>query len=226
MDEKLEMYLRNYIVSVDDICMYILKEMNLNNKKDLMEYRFSDNKMEHYIGKLYVCFHGRGCVVKNNEYFYDWDFGYGSRWCGINPFLVETTMKNNGSKEYDYKEIKQQCENATRVGLMYKKYDLYYFSILESELMTPEFPKEFDVLLVEYFGEKYILKRNKMVDRFLRKSNKVYKNIENYYDKYTLRFMLKDKEVYSFYYSDFGYPEKAIELMQNILIEYRKKNII
>lgn len=103
---------------------------------------------------------------------------------------------------------------------MYKKYGLYYFAIMDEELVEPNFPKVFDTLEIEYFKETYTIKRNKIVDRFLRKSNKVYKEIENYYDKYTLRFLLEGKEIYKFYYSDVGYPEKAVDLMKNILIEY------
>lgn len=103
---------------------------------------------------------------------------------------------------------------------MYEKYGLYYFLIMETELIKPNFPQEFDVLIIDYFEETCTIKRNKVIDKFLRKSNKVYKRIENYYDKYTLRFLLDGKEIYKFYYSDVGYPEKAVKLMKSILIEY------
>lgn len=92
--------------------------------------------------------------------------------------------------------------------------------IMETELIKPNFPQEFDVLIIDYFEETCTIKRNKVIDKFLRKSNKVYKRIENYYDKYTLRFLLDGKEIYKFYYSDVGYPEKAVKLMKSILIEY------
>ena len=91
---------------------------------------------------------------------------------------------------------------------------------METELIRPDFPKEFDALTIEYFGETCTIKKNKVIDRFLRKSNKVYKEIENCYDKYTLRFLLDGKEIYKFYYSDVCYPEKAVELMKSILKEY------
>lgn len=225
MDEKLEIYMKDYIKNVEDICLYLLKKLNINNKNDLLKYRYSHNKWEYNVGKIQLCFHGRGCIAKSDNFFYDWDFGYGSRWCGINPFLLEITMKKNGVCDYGYNLIKEQCENAVKEGKMYKKYELYYFSMLESELIKPDFPKEFDVLIVHYFDKTYTINRNKVVERFLKKSNKVYKEIQNYYDKYILRFMLNEKEVYRFYYSDAGYPEKAVELMKSILADYNKKCI-
>ncbi|WP_285945706.1 DUF6896 domain-containing protein [Thomasclavelia cocleata] len=220
MDKKLEMYMKDYIFNIENICVYLLKELNIKNKNEFLKYKYMHNKWEYNVGKIRLCFHGRGCIAKGNEVFYDWDFGYGSRWCGINPFLLESTMKKNGIEEYDCMLIKQQCEIAVNEGKMYKKYDLYYFSLSECELITPNFPKSFNTLIIDYFDKRYILKRNKIIDRFLRKSNKVYKEIENYYDKYILRFMLDGQEIYKFYYSDVGYPEKAVELMKIILIEY------
>lgn len=219
MDEQLEIYIREYFFCIEKICVYILKELNLRNKSDLMKYRYALNKWDFYVGEIQLCFHGRGCIARYNGNFYDWDFGYGSRWCGVNPILLETTMKNNGIDYWDHKQIKEQCKNAVDEGKMYEKYGLYYFSLMETELIRPDFPKEFDTLTIEYFGEIYTIKKNKVIDRFLRKSNKIYKEIENCYDKYTLRFLLDGKEIYKFYYSDVCYPEKAVELMKSILTE-------
>ena len=224
MDEQLERYMRQYFYDIEKICINLIKELKLHNKNELMKYKYSLNKWEFNIGEIQLCFHGKGCIAKNDENFYDWDFGYGSRWCGINPFLLATTMEKNGINEWSYKQIKEQCEKALITGEMYKKYGLYYFSILENELIKPDFPKNFDILIIEYFEQKCIISRNKIVDRFLRKSNKVYKGIENYYDKYTLRFLLKGKEIYKCYFSDVAYPEKAVELMKNILVEHMKIN--
>lgn len=220
MDEQLEICIREYFLNIEKICIYLLKELNIHNKMELMKYRYTLNKWEFNVGEIQLCFHGRGCIAKYNENFYDWDFGYGSRWCGVNPILLETTMKKNGINFWDCKQIKEQCEKAVDEGRMYEKYGLYYFSITETELIKPDFPQEFDVLIIDYFEETCTIKRNKVIDRFLRKSNKVYKGIENYYDKYTLRFLLDGKEIYKFYYSDVGYPEKAVKLMKSILIEY------
>lgn len=223
MDKKLEEYIRDYIKNVEKLCENLLRGLDVNNKIDLLKYRNSHNKWEYNIGKIQYCFHGIGCIAKADDFFYDWDFGYGSRWCGVNPLLLETTMRANGIDEYDYEVIKQQCENAIIEGKMYKKYGLYYFHLLESELIIPDFPNEFDTLVIDYFEKRYILNRNKLIDRFLRKSNKVYKEINNYSDKYILRFILNGKEIYKFYYSDVGYPEKAVELMKNILKDYERK---
>lgn len=223
MDKKLEDYMKNYIRDIENICMYLLKELKVNNKSELLRYKYLHNKWEYNVGKIKFCFHGMGCIAKSDDVFYDWDFGYGSRWCGINPILLESTMRKNGLEEYDYKLIKSQCETAIKEGKMYKKYNLYYFSLLENELMVPNFPKEFDVLIIDYFGKRYSINRNKEINRFLRKSNKVYKGIEKYNDKYTLKFILNGKEIYRFYYSDIGYPDKAVELMKNMLINYDER---
>ena len=220
MNEQLEMYIREYLKNIEEICNYLLKELNLHNKMDLMKYRGIINKQEFTVGKIQLCFHGIGCIAKYNETFYDWDFGYGSRWCGINPFLLEMTMKKNGINDWDYRQIKEECKKAVDEGEMYEKYGLFYFSIMETEWMKTDFPQEFDSLVIEYFGKVCTIKRNKVIDRFLRKSNKVYKEIENYYDKYTLRFMSNGKEIYKFYYNDVCYTEKAARLMKSILIDY------
>lgn len=220
MDEQLEVCIREYILNIEKIGIYILKELNLRNKFDLMRYKCAIKKWEFNVGEVQLCFHGRGCIAKINEKYYDWDFGYGSRWCGVDPFLLESTMKKNGIACWDGMQIKEQCNRAVDEGKMYNKYGLYYFTIMETELIKPDFPKEFDELIIEYCGEKCTIKRNKVIDRFLRKSNKIYKEIDNYYDKYTLRFLNNGKEVYKFYFSDACYPDKAVELMRSILTEY------
>ena len=226
MDEKLEIYMKSYIKNIENICLYVIKELNVNNKIGLLEYKRSHKQWEYQVGKARLYFHGIGCIAKNDDFFYDWDFGYGSRWCGINPFLLERTMEENNLEIYDYKLIKEECEQAVKEGKMYKRYGLYYFSMLESELITPNFPKEFDTLIINHFEEEYVINRNKVIERFLRKSNKVCKGIENYYDRYILRFMLNGKEIYKFYFSDVGYPEKAVNLMKSILADcYKKSNM-
>lgn len=219
MDQKLEKYIREYVLNIEEICTYLIKELNLRNKMDLIRYRGNINQWEFNVGQVRLCFHGRGCVAEYNDFFYDWDFGYGGRWCGVNPLLLETTLERNGITCWDFKQIRENCEIAITEGKMYKKDGLYYFSIMESDLIKPDFPQVFDKLLIDYFGETYEIKRNKVIDRFLRKSNRVYKDIEKYYDKYTLRFFSDGEEVFVFYYSDVGYPEKAIDLMKSILAE-------
>ena len=219
MDQQLEIYIKKYILHIEEICIYLIKELKLRNKTDLLNYRNKLKKWEFMVGKIRVCFHGRGCNARYNEIIYDWDFGYGSRWCGINPMLLETTLVNKGITFWDFNKIKEQCEISVVEGKMYKKNGLYYFSIHEEDLIKPDFPQMFDMLVVDYFGKSYKIQRNKVVDRFLRKSNRVYKEIEGFYDKYTLRFILNGEEIYKFYYSDICYSEKANELMKSILID-------
>ena len=50
-----------------------------------------------------------------------------------------------------------------------------------------------------------------------RKSKKIYKQIENNPNKYILRFILDGKEIFSILYSDIGYPENAVKIMDEIL---------
>lgn len=65
--------------------------------------------------------------------------------------------------------------------------------------------------------------RNKVIDRFIRKSRRVYNSIEKSLNKYTLRFILEGKEIYSIPYDDIGYPENAVRIMNDILINLSKE---
>lgn len=94
--------------------------------------------------------------------------------------------------------MKAECEQAVSLGEMYQKHNLYYFTIPASETFEPQFPKEFDTLIVEHFEDRWVIPRNRMVERFLRKSRRVYKEIGSSLNKYTLRFMLDGKETGTF----------------------------
>ena len=65
------------------------------------------------------------------------------------------------------------------------KHNLYYFTIPVSETFEPQFPKEFDTLIVEHFEDRWVIPRNRMVERFLRKSRRVYREIGSSLNKYT-----------------------------------------
>lgn len=217
MDNELEKYLKKYMNDIEVLCENLIISLQMNTKIDLFKDRYLNNKWSYEKNGFNFKFHGIGCSAENDNFYYDWDFGYGSRWCGINPYLFVETMRKNRVILYDFREVQEQCEKAINDGLMYKKYDLYYFVIPKDQLISPRFPNEFDTMIIQHFDEEYIIKRCKVIDRFLRKSNRIDKRIENYRDKYILRFLLKGKEVGQVYYSDIGYPEKAIELMNVIL---------
>lgn len=114
--------------------------------------------------------------------------------------------------------MKAECEQAVSLGEMYQKHNLYYFTIPVSETFEPQFPKEFDTLIVEHFEDRWVIPRNRMVERFLRKSRRVYREIGSSLNKYTLRFMLDGKETGTFLYDDICYPERAVTIMREILI--------
>lgn len=56
--------------------------------------------------------------------------------------------KSQYSEYYDGNLIKKTCEQAVKDGIMFKKYEQYYFAIPKSETFKPQFPKEFDTLVV------------------------------------------------------------------------------
>lgn len=229
MEDELKKLMQEYMKQVNVVCLQLLEGLNLKTKVDFWAYREKHPQMEFEVNNIKFVLHGRGCWAFDNETFLDWDFGYGSRWCGIDPWLLARTLERNKNAHveyYDGKRIKEQCEQAVLDGEMYQKYDLYYFIIPNNEMFEPEFPKEYDILIVEHYGSKWIVPRNKMVDRFIRKSKKIYSKIDKSLNLYTLTFMLKGKEVYSISYDDIGYPENAIKIMRQILLNTEKaKNI-
>ncbi|MBP1591008.1 MAG: hypothetical protein ILP22_03095, partial [Oscillospiraceae bacterium] len=91
-------------------------------------------------------------------------------------------------------------------------------------LFKPDFPKDYDTLMIEGLGEKWIIKRNSETDRFIRKSNKVHNEIFNKNNVYNLHFYLEKKEVYSIPYDDVCYPENAVRILTDNIISNLKKN--
>lgn len=226
MEEKLRIIINEYIESVNDVCIHLLKGLSLKSKEEFWKYKETHWGTEFEVNGIKYILHGKGCIATNDEMFIDWDFGYGSRWCGINPWILASMLEHNKDAHveyYDSKRIKDECEQAVSNGEMYKKYDLYYFSIPISETFEPSFPKEFDTLIIEHFDSKWIIPRNKVIDRFIRKSRRVYNHIEESLNKYTLRFILEGEEIYSIPYDDIGYPKNAVRIMSDILINVRKE---
>ncbi|WP_417087623.1 DUF6896 domain-containing protein [Hungatella effluvii] len=41
--------------------------------------------MEFYVNGINYKLHGRGCFAFSSEKFLNWNFGYRSRWCGVDP---------------------------------------------------------------------------------------------------------------------------------------------
>ncbi|MEY8268737.1 hypothetical protein AALA79_20545 [Lachnospiraceae bacterium 64-25] len=228
MEEKLQTVLKEYIRDVEEVCNILVKSintsenLNLKNKYDFFVYRSNCKKMEFEAGGISYRLHGKGCVAFNAEKFIDWDFGYRSRWCGINPWRVSTTLKKNNSLHVEYYDgvlLQASCEQLVKKGIMFKQNDQYYFKMIENESYKPEFPTEFDILVIEYFNSSWSIPRNKVIDRFIRKSTRVHNHINKDEDKYMLRFLLKGKEIYSIPYNDISYPENAVKIMSDEIIK-------
>lgn len=228
MEEKLQIILSEYIKTVERICSILVRSinctenLNLKSKYDFFAYRSSCKKMEFEAGGISYRLHGKGCVAFNGEIFIDWDFGYRSRWCGINPWKVSVTLMRNRSSHmeyYDGKVIKDSCDLLVDSGIMFKQHDQYYFEIPENETFKPRFPTDYDTLIVEHANSEWSIPRNKIIDRFIRKSNRIYIGIDKNEDKYILRFLFKGKEVYTIPYDDVGYPENAIKIMSDNILK-------
>lgn len=228
MEEKLQIVLKKYIRDVEDICNILVRSinhsenLNLKNKYDFFVYRSSCKKMEFKAGKISYRLHGKGCTAFNGEMFLDWDFGYRGRWCGINPWKVSMTLKKNNNpyvEYYDGSIIQEICEQFVEKGIMFKKYDQYYYELTADETFKPEFPIEYDTLIIEYFNLSWTIPRNKVIDRFIKKSTRVHNQINQNDDKYMLKFLLGGKEVYAIPYNDISYPENAVKIMSDEIIK-------
>jgi len=220
MNEELKSMAKEYIDKVNNVCLLLLKGLNLKAKEDLWKYRETHHDLEIYIGDGKYTYHGRGCKFSNKDFTIDWDFGYGSRWCGIEHWKLAYYIKENYKELIEFHDgfnIQKEFEQCIISGEVVKKYGLYYFKIPDSETFEPDFPKEFDTLIIDNYASQWIIKRNKMIDRFIRKSRRVYKNVGEGNDAYTLCFVNNEKIIFSIPFDDIGYPEKAVEIMFELL---------
>lgn len=228
MKNEFKIAMEEYVKSVERVCNNLLKELNysenlyLKNKMDFFKYRAQSGKMHFKINDVNYKLHGIGCVAYNKNFFIDWDFGYRSRWCGIVPWKVAITFRKSKSdyiQYYDGSLIKDECERAVLAGAMFKKYGQYYFCVPDNETFKPKFPQNFDTLLIKYFDREWLMPKNKIIDRFIRKSTKIYNQISESEDKYILKFLLKGEEVYSIAYNDICYPENAVKIMSDVILQ-------
>ena len=70
---------------------------------------------------------------------------------------------------------------------------------------------------------EWIIPRNKTIDRFLRKSNRIYNEVYISENKHMLSFFLEGKGIYSIPYDDICYPENAIRIMTDDILRNLKK---
>lgn len=222
-----------YTANVNTVCHKLLEginaqeNLNLKTKWDFFEYRSKVRKTEFDVNGIQYQFHGRGCFAFDGELFLDWNFGYRSRWCGIDPWILGMTLERNKSSDieyYDGKLLKEACEHALAKGEMFEKNGLYHDSIPINETFAPAFPKDYDTLVIEHFDHRWTISRNKIIDRFLRKSIRIHNQVYNSENMYILRFFLDRKEIYTIPYDDICYPENAIKIMTDDIIWNLRKN--
>ena len=91
-------------------------------------------------------------------------------------------------------------------------------------MFKPDFPKDYDTLMIEGPDGKWTVTRNSETDRFIRKSNKVHNEIWSKENVYTLHFYSEGKEVFSVPYDDVCYPENAVSILSDNIICNLKKN--
>lgn len=233
MDDNIKLVIDEYIANINDVCHILLDGINrqenlkLKTKWDFFEYVSKTHIMEFDVCGIEYKLHGRGCFVFSSELFLNWNFGYRSRWCGIDPWMLGMTLMKNKSdyvEYYDGKILKKACEEALNEGEMFEKYGLYHYSIPLKETFSPGFPNEYDTLVIENFNNKWTVPRNKIIDRFIRKSKLVYNQIYKSENIYILKFLLNNKEIYSIPYDDICYPENAIRIMTDDIIWNLKKS--
>lgn len=231
MEERVRVIIDGYIKDVNEVCHKLLEGINeqenlrLRTKWDFFEYRSIAGRMEFDVNGIGYRLHGKGCFAFSDDFFLNWDFGYRSRWCGIDPWMLGMTLRRNESdcpEFYDGKLINDACRQALADGRMFEKYGLYYYSIPAEETFKPDFPEDFDRLVIEHFEDRWDLPRNKVIDRFLRKSTRIHNQVYNSENLYFLRFFSRGKEVYSIPYDDVCYPENSIKIMSDDILRNLK----
>lgn len=219
--------LKQYEEAVEKVCHILIEGINEQNKrmlftkKDFFLYREENKKMEFEIKGISYRLHGIGCTAFNDTFYLNWDFGYRSRWCGIDPWKVAITLKKNNYEHeeyYDGKWIHAICENYVEKGMMKKKNQLFYFSNDTYECFLPNYPKEYDKLIIEGRDCYIEIDKNKKLDKFARKSIAVCQKIYQNENRFLLRFVLNNEEIYSIPYDDVNYPESAIKIMSDEII--------
>lgn len=233
MDPQLKGLMEEYTAGVEAACQRLLaavnarEHLNLRTKADFFDYRGRTRRMEFEADGIIFRLHGRGCLAFGPDLFLDWNFGYRSRWCGIDPWLLEMTLRKNNSMQaarYSGQLIKAACDQAVADGEMFEKHGLYYQSIPSGETFAPDFPADYDMLAVERFERSRSIPRSKITDRFLRKSPRIHKRIFDHADVYILRFYRDGREIYTIPYDDISYPENAVRIMSDVILRNLLEN--
>jgi hypothetical protein len=219
-----------YYKIVEEACLVFINYINeteqeeITNKFDFYNYIHTNHIVEKNIFDRRYYFHGGGCTIEiNGTPVIDWDFGCRSFWCGIDPFKMARTLNSvsdSSNKSWNGQMIQEQCEEYMNTkGYMYKFQNQYYFDLVKMNPQKPLFPNEYDTLLVEYHGKTKEFPKNKSIDRFIRKSQFIYKGIDDISDVYTFVFFNKGVEVQRIKYSDIAYHDNAVKIANEEILK-------
>ncbi len=212
--KKLCEHLMHHITDHENIDVY--------NKRTLYQYLYETHCFEYQINDESFIFHGSGCSYYISSLKKtDWDFGYRSLWCGVDPYKMSLTLKNNDYPDKNYHDaeyIKSKCKYYHSTGEL-KLYNYqYYIDFLQKETMRITFPTEYDRLEIDDGITRKVFERSKIIDKFLRKSNRVYKYIDSLSGNVDLVFYNNDIKVANFPYNDIAYPDSAVDIMSHQIL--------
>lgn len=219
---------KEYYSIVEDKCNKLIsaierdKDQIIVNKFDLFDLMHRDERSEMWVDSYKYFFHGAGCTVTQDDVIIaDWDFGFRSWWCGIDPFKMAITLEHNFSNYknyYDGSFIKEKCEEYLAEEVFFYK-GQYYIDLVKLNSIKANFPSEYDYLIIEYKGVRKCYYRNKSVDKFIRKSNRIYRYIDRLKNNYILYFYKDNCEIAHVYYNDIAYPYSAVKIMNGEIIK-------
>lgn len=229
MEDSFIEAVKNYLKIVEDACNVLInfientEQVKILNKFDLYNYFNNSHKMEFDIGDKKYYRHGNGMMVVSNDItIIDWNFGCKSWWCGVEPFLMAVTLKNTCFKDSNYHNgdyIKGKCEQYVVDELLYYYKGQYYINMLKLECTKFVFPAAYDKLVIEYKGINRSFDKCKIIDKFIRKSNRIYAGVFDLNNNYILIFYNNDIEVARVPYNDIAYPDSAVKIMNGEIIK-------
>lgn len=229
MDEKFLKAVKAYLNIVEDACNlltnYIEKEVKISilNKYDLYDFLHESHKYEFFIEGRKFYFHGMGCTVFGEDAsIIDWDFGYRSWWCGIQPFKMSKTLKSFLFEEVEYHDanfIKHKCEQYLQESSMYCYKGQYYIDLIKLRSKKIEFPVDYSRIDIEYKGITKTFCKSRSIEKFIRKSNIIYEGILELKNNYALIFYKDENEIARIPYNDIAYPDSAVKIMNEEIIK-------
>ena len=226
MDKLFDLAIRQYYSIVKsayiDFVNYVREKQSIeiNSISELYEFLRNCQQTIFYLDKKKYHFHGGGCSVWiSDNQIIAWDFGYRSWLCGIDPYKMALTILNINSnlEEFDSDRITDLCNSEVKKGNMTKHMGQYYINLLTCETETYSFPSQYDSLIIEKCNHRYKLNKTNGVDRFIRKSTKVYKHIDKLDFNLILVFVKDNVEIGRYFYNDIAYPEPAVKIMDELL---------